>query len=109
MTAAPAKARRSETQPQQPAAKAAPVPAKVQVSGPVFAPADLPASVRADLPRLHLAGITYSANAKLRMAIVNGQVLHEGESAIAGLVLERVEPGRTIWAFRGYRIALTSD
>ena len=109
VTAAPAKARRSEAHPQQQATKAAPVPAKAQVSGPVFAPADLPASVRADLPRLHLAGITYSANAKLRMAIVNGQVLHEGESAIAGLVLERVEPGRTIWAFRGYRIALTSE
>ena len=107
--AAPAKARHSEAPAQKPAAKATPAPAKTQASGPVFAPADLPASVRAELPRLHLAGITYSTNAKLRMAIVNGQVLHEGESAIPGLVLERVEPGRTIWAFRGYRVALTSE
>lgn len=104
---APAKAEHSQPAAQKPTIAVAPAPAKAP--GPVFAPADLPVSVRAELPKLHLAGITWSANAKLRMAIVNGQVLHEGESAVAGLVLERVEPGRTIWAFRGYRIALTSE
>ena len=43
-----------------------------------------------------------------RMVIVNGQVLHEGDQAAPGLVLERIEPGRTVWAFRGYRYALPS-
>jgi len=75
----------------------------------VLAPADLPAAVRDQLPALQLAGITYSANARHRMAIVNGQVLHEGEQAAPGLVLERIEPQRTVWAFGGYRYALATQ
>ncbi|RZJ59068.1 MAG: hypothetical protein EON49_12515, partial [Acidovorax sp.] len=42
-------------------------------------------------------------------AIVNGQVLHEGDLAAPGLVLERVEPGRTVWTFRGYRYGIASQ
>lgn len=95
--------------PPAPRSTTAPAPAKAPAEGPIFAPADLPAALRAELPRLHLAGITWSANARLRMAIVNGQVLHEGESAAPGLVLERIEPARTVWAFRGYRVALASQ
>lgn len=113
---APGRATRDASPPpaaprQTPAPKAAnpPEPAQATGKGPIFAPADLPAALRADLPRLHLAGITWSANAKLRMAIVNGQVLHEGESAAPGLVLERIEAARTVWVFRGYRIALASQ
>lgn len=85
------------------------VPPKATDTGPVFAPADLPASVRADLPSLHLAGITWSGSPRLRMAIVNGQVLHEGDAAAPGLVLQAIEPTRTVWAFRGYRIAFASQ
>lgn len=77
--------------------------------GSVFAPADLPASVRAELPGLHVAGITWSASARLRMAIVNGQVLHEGDAAAPGMVLQAIEPARTVWLFRGYRVALASQ
>jgi general secretion pathway protein B len=43
------------------------------------------------------------------MAIVNGQVLQEGDQAAPGLVLERVEPGRTVWNFRGYRYGVASQ
>lgn len=82
---------------------------KATGTGPVFAPADLPASVRAELPVLHVAGITWSANARLRMAIVNGQVLHEGDAAAPGMVLQAIEPARTVWLFRGYRVALASQ
>ena len=87
---------------------AAPDNAKVATapSTPVYAVGELPAAVREQLPALQLAGITYSSNSKYRMVIVNGQVLHEGESAGPGLVLERIESARTIWAFRGYRFAL---
>lgn len=74
--------------------------------GPVYAVANLPPSVRDQLPNLQLAGITYSSNARYRMVIVNGQVLHEGDSAGPGLVLDRIESARTIWSFRGYRYAL---
>lgn len=78
-------------------------------NAPIFAAADLPASVRADLPKLHVAGITWSNNPRLRMAIVNGQVLHEGDAAAPGLVLRRIEQGRTVWAFRDYQVAFASE
>src|SRR5690606_28248862 len=66
--------------PAPPAAAPAPAPAAPgPTEGTVFAAADLPPAVRAQLPTLQLAGITYSANPRHRMAIVNGQVLHEGE------------------------------
>ena len=83
----------------------APAPAAAPAA-PVYNVANLPPAVRDQLPNLQLAGITYSSNPKYRMVIVNGQVLHEGESAGPGLVLERIENARTIWAFRGYRYAL---
>ena len=89
MTAAPAAAK--------PAAPAA---------TPVFAANELPPAVREQLPTMQVAGITYSSNAQFRMVIVNGQVLHEGDSAGPGLVLERIEPARTVWSFKGYRYAL---
>lgn len=96
-----------------PAAQAPkPAPARPTPStseAPVFAQADLPPAVREQLPTLQLAGVTYSTNPLYRMVIVNGQVLHEGDQAAPGLVLERIEPGRTVWAFRGYRYALPAQ
>lgn len=93
-----------------PAPRAAPpAPAPQESTGTVFALADLPASVREQLPTLQLAGVTYSSNPVYRMVIVNGQVLHEGDTAAPGLVLERIEPARTVWAFRGYRYALPTQ
>jgi len=75
----------------------------------VFAQGDLPDAVRAQLPALKVTGATHSNNPAYRMAIVNGQVLHEGEQAAPGLLLERIEPGRTVWSFRGYRYAVASQ
>ena len=115
--AAPAAAKRDEAarQPKLPATapadaapvhNAAPAPVAAAPAAPVYNVANLPPAVREQLPSLQLAGISYSTNPKYRMVIVNGQVLHEGDSAGPGLVLERIENARTIWAFRGYRYAL---
>lgn len=76
---------------------------------PVVAQRDLPPSVREQLPAMQFSGATYSANPAYRMAIVNGQVLHEGDQAAPGVVLEKIEPSRTVWAFRGYRYAVPSQ
>lgn len=92
-----------------PAAPRPPAAAAPPKTAPVFEPADLPASVRADLPSLRLAGITWSADPRMRMAIVNGQVLREGDAAAPGLVLRRIEAERTVWTFRGYQIAFGSQ
>ena len=91
-----------------PAAVAA-APAPTTATGTVFAQGDLPEAVRAQLPSLKISGVTYSANPAYRMAIVNGQVLHEGDPAGPGLLLEKIEPGRTIWSFKGYRYGLASQ
>ena len=98
--------------PVPPAAAVAPAVVALSVptepaTGAVFTPADLPDAVRAQLPALKISGITYSRNPVSRMAIVNGQVLHEGEPVAPGLVLERIEPESTVWSFRGYRYGLT--
>lgn len=98
-TTAPAPAARSA-----PEAAVAPPPA-----APVFTQAELPEALRTQLPVLKVTGATHSSNPVYRMAIVNGQVLHEGDQAAPGLVLERIEPGRTIWAFRGYRYAVAAQ
>ncbi len=124
--AAPAPAPAQAAQPAPAPAKAQPQPPSQREAAPpappgeahgagrpaaptVFAQADLPPAVREQLPTLQLAGITYSSNPLHRMAIVNGQVLHEGEQAAPGLVLERIEPGRAVWLFRGYRWALAAQ
>ena len=91
-------------------AAANPAPAAAPAAtGTVFAQADLPEAVRAQLPSLKISGVTYSSNPVYRMAIVNGQVLHEGDPAGPGLLLEKIEPGRTIWSFKGYRYGLASQ
>ena len=90
----------------KPSATSAPV-AGVPATGAVFAQADLPEAVRAQLPTLKISGITYSSNAVARMAIVNGQVLHEGDAAAPGLLLEKIEAARTVWSFQGFRVGLT--
>ena len=107
---APGSPAKAGTAPAQPTASPAPAQPSGNTggTGTVFAPADLPPAIRAQLPTLQLAGITYSHNPQHRMAIVNGQVLHEGERAAPELVLERIEPGRTIWVFHGYRWALAA-
>jgi general secretion pathway protein B len=89
--------------------KATAVTPAPEPTGTVFAPADLPESVRAQIPALKISGATYSTNPIYRMAIVNGQVLHEGDLAAPDLQLERIEPNRTVWSFRGYRYAITSQ
>ncbi|KQO26197.1 hypothetical protein ASF11_00290 [Acidovorax sp. Leaf76] len=103
---------RAEPAPREPAAAQRPAadqPVAAPSGGPVFAQADLPESVRTQLPTLKISGATHSNNPAYRMAIVNGQVLHEGDLAAPGLVLERVEPGRTVWTFRGYRYGVASQ
>ncbi|MCZ8092141.1 MAG: general secretion pathway protein GspB, partial [Acidovorax sp.] len=104
---APAQARVREAPVTPPAAApAAAPPGAAPPNGPVFAQSDLPPSVREQLPALAVTGATYSSNPAHRMAIVNGQVLQEGDQAAPGLKLERIEQSRTVWSFHGYRYAV---
>lgn len=110
-TPVPPPAPATRSQPLAPATPPAAAPATVPPgatppNGPVFAQSDLPPSVREQLPALTVTGATYSSNPAHRMAIVNGQVLQEGDQAAPGLKLERIEQSRTVWSFHGYRYAV---
>jgi len=100
-----------ESSPQQKETPKPPAPPKKEaapkpVPPPIRALADLPPAVRNQLPNLQLAGLTYSSNPQHRMVIVNGQVLHEGDTAAPDVILERIEAGQTIWRFQEWRYAV---
>ena len=62
--------------------------------------------MREQLPTLQLAGVTYSTNPLYRMVIVNGQVLHEGDTAAPGVVLDTIRPKDVVLRAQGYRFAM---
>ena len=64
---------------------------------------DLPEAVRQQLPALRVAGATYSADPRLRMVIINGQVQQEGERVAPGVVLETIRPKEVVLRAQGYR------
>ena len=57
----------------------------------------------ADAPKIVVNGGMYSERRDLRMAIVNGTVVREGQDLGSGVVLEEVRPGGVVLAFRGNR------
>ncbi|EHR70617.1 hypothetical protein BurJ1DRAFT_1753 [Burkholderiales bacterium JOSHI_001] len=61
-------------------------------SSPVSRLADLPPDQRRQWPALVVGGSMYSENVALRMVILDGQLLHEGDSAGPGVVVERIRP-----------------
>ena len=67
---------------------------------------ELPPEVRRELPAIAVNGASYSENPAHRMLIVNGQVLHEGETAAPDLLLEEIRLKQAVFRFRGTRFAL---
>ena len=67
--------------------------------------AELPDAIRQQLPTLAISGATYSENPQYRMVIVNGQVLHEGDTAAPGVVLEKIRQKEVVLRTQGYRYA----
>ncbi|APW39939.1 hypothetical protein RD110_24295 [Rhodoferax koreense] len=105
----------------RPAASAAATAAPPQAAAPAPAPrtsaaptaasliynvAELPDDIRAQLPKLSISGVTYSAQAAYRMLIVNGQVLHEGDEPAPGLTLETIRQKDMVLRFKGYRYSV---
>jgi general secretion pathway protein B len=58
------------------------------------------------MPKITVAGGTYSANSRQRMLIVNGQVFREGAEPVPGLVLEQIRDASAVFNFRGERFTL---
>ncbi len=86
------------------AAKPLPSPPPAPAKLPTLA--ELPDSVRRELPALNVGGSVYSEQAAARMVIVNGQVFREGDLLAPGLLLERIAPKSAIFAIRGQRFEL---
>ena len=75
---------------------AAPVPGFGQLS----------AEARAQLPAVNVSGVTYSKDAAIRMLIVNGKVVQEGQEIAPGLSLETIGPRSAVLNHRGMRYSI---
>jgi len=102
-----------------PAAAAAPVsPAKAPAAAPPAAAppeanatpvrsfAELSPEARAQLPAVNVSGSTYSKNPALRMLIVNGKVLQEGQEIAPGFKLETIGQRSAVLNHNGLRYSI---
>lgn len=63
----------------------------------------LPSPAPGELPALSIGGYIYSDNPRERQLLVNKRLLHEGEEAAPGLVLEQMLPKAAVFNYRGKR------
>ena len=67
---------------------------------------ELPAEVRSRLPSVQITGHTYSDNPTLRMLMIDGHMVVEGQAVAPGLRLERIGPHQAIFNHRGTRYSV---
>ena len=86
---------------------------KLVVQGERFEPgqtilrlADLSPEARAQIPPVQISGSTYSDNAALRMLIVNGKVVQEGQEIAPGLKLETIGQRSAVLNHQGMRYSI---
>lgn len=82
-----------------------PAPSAPSLS-PTVALAELTAQQRRDWPPLVLGGVVHSDNPASRFIIVNGQLVHEGEEAAPGVMLERIDARAAILRWRDLRVEM---
>ncbi len=86
---------------------AAPPPATAPASAPRLPTlAELPETVRRELPVFTLGGSVYAEQASQRMVIINGQVLREGERLAPELLLQQIRLKSVVLDYRGQRFEL---
>lgn len=64
---------------------------------------DLPAPVRAELPKLLVSGHVWSDEPGLRLLSVDDRLLHEGDEASPGVSLQEITQGGAIFVYKGWR------
>jgi len=69
----------------------------------VMSMADLPPSVRQELPAMKISVHAYSANPGGRLVGIDSRILREGDFVVPGLELEEITPDGMILAYKGYR------
>jgi len=95
----------SATPPASPAPAAAPPPPD-SGGAPVRSFAELSPEARAQLPQVSVSGSTYSKNPALRMLIVNGKVLQEGQEIAPGFKLETIGQRSAVLNHNGLRYTI---
>jgi general secretion pathway protein B len=88
---------------EHPASPATPTAAARPAADRVVEQADLPSGVRSLLPRLTVAGFAGNDDAQSRFAVINEQIVREGEEIAPGVRLESVADDGVVLAYRGYR------
>jgi general secretion pathway protein B len=68
--------------------------------------AELPETLRRELPVLALGGSVYAEQASQRMVIINGQVLREGDRLAPELLLQQIRLKSVLLDYRGQRFEL---
>jgi general secretion pathway protein B len=71
-----------------------------------FSPRELPEQIQRELPKLAIGGYIYSDNPRERQLLVNQRLLHEGEEAAPGVMLEKMLPKAAVFTYKGYRYRL---
>ncbi|RJG04096.1 general secretion pathway protein GspB [Noviherbaspirillum sedimenti] len=69
-------------------------------------PRELPEQIHRELPNLTIGGYIYSDNPRERQLLVNKRLLHEGEEAAPGVILEKMLPKAAVFNYKGYRYRL---
>ena len=92
-------------------APTAPVPAASTADSEVTPPADgrvldlaeLPAPIRAELPKLLVSGHVWSEEPSLRLLSTDDRLLREGGEAAPGVSLQEITPEGAVFVFKGWR------
>ena len=64
--------------------------------------AELPAPIRAGLPKLLVSGHVWSEEPSLRLLSVDDRLLHEGGEAAPGVSLQEITPAGAVFVFKGW-------
>lgn len=87
--------------------EAPPPPAARGAEPPIVQRRELPPDIQRELPTLSVSGTVYSSDRAQRIVIVNGELLHEGDSVGPGLVLEEIRRKDAVLRFRGQRFSVS--
>ena len=83
-----------------------PAPPAPPVPPPPTPLAALPPELRRELPPLDIGGSVWSESPASRFVIINGQLVHEGQTAAPGVVVERIAQRSAVLRWRERRIEL---
>ncbi len=64
---------------------------------------ELPEQIQRELPGFTIGGYIYSENQRERQLLINRRLVHEGEEAAPGVILEAMLPKAAVFNYRGYR------